>query len=256
MSAPWMEEREWMDIEPQGTVVPAEGFRFWFIDQRNMMLVPAVSQAQVDLFTKPDWLPHEVNEAHCGNGSETDTHLVPSLSCNCGFAALNHWDPRPARHSGGVVGKVDLWGRTIVGDLGYRAQFAKPSSFIHLTCRACQSVLAKDAKVHLEQHTHKRLSWQRVVASVLYCDDCANRGHYGGRDMAGFLHWEGTARELLESLSEAYDLPVEEPEQYCNHSRLEKWDDDPTGVWRCRQGCGSQLNVMVLGRYEKEHENG
>jgi hypothetical protein len=257
MSAPWMDEHDWKNIEPIGTVVPAEGFRFWYIDHRNWMLVPAVNKSEVDLFTKPDWMPHETNEAHClrhdGFSSLDQDHVVPGVDCNCGFAALNAWTVAPNNSFGGVVGKVDLWGRIIIGDKGYRAQYAKPASFIHVSCHLCRQVLSYDDRVFMEPArvpTWKKGTVAPIQKSLLYCHDCKHAIHLGRRE------WEGTVAEVLENLSKAYDLPVESPAMHCKHDVLFRMDD---GSFRCgvgrngrQTGCGTYLNVLVLGEVGKD----
>jgi hypothetical protein len=71
------------------------------------------------------WKPREMLEARCSLGA----HAAPNAECTCGVyahktrkAAIRH-----ARTIGGaVVGEVELWGKVVEHEHGYRAQYARP----------------------------------------------------------------------------------------------------------------------------------
>src|SRR4051812_13449700 len=71
------------------------------------------------------WRPGETLEARCPSGA----HLAPSAECTCGVyahktrkAAIKH-----ARMvSGAILGEVELWGKVVEHEHGYRAQYARP----------------------------------------------------------------------------------------------------------------------------------
>jgi hypothetical protein len=65
--------------------------------------------------------------------AEQRAHEAPGASCTCGVYALIDkeqlelqflWPSLPS-----VYGRVNLWGRVIVAEKGYRAQFAYPAEF-------------------------------------------------------------------------------------------------------------------------------
>lgn len=72
----------------------------------------------------------EVPEARAASRAGSP-HSVPGADCTCGIYALRDreslglqflWPSMPA-----VWGRVSLWGRVVVADKGYRAQFAYPA---------------------------------------------------------------------------------------------------------------------------------
>lgn len=71
-----------------------------------------------------EWTPGEELHAEC----KVDNHPAPEVECNCGiFSMKNPEDLHRHISRGGknvVVGTVKLWGNTIVGTHGYRAEYA------------------------------------------------------------------------------------------------------------------------------------
>lgn len=55
---------------------------------------------------------------------------VPAGSCSCGiYAGTSLKSIEHYAHQSQIIGRVALWGRTIVADQGYRAEFAYPQAF-------------------------------------------------------------------------------------------------------------------------------
>lgn len=59
-------------------------------------------------------------------------HHSPDESCTCGIYAA-HSPDQCAGYGKYVLGRVNLWGRVIPGDKGYRAEFAYPSELFVLS---------------------------------------------------------------------------------------------------------------------------
>lgn len=56
-----------------------------------------------------------------------EKHAAPNETCSCGIYAASTENGVPA--GGNVYGKVNLWGKVVPGEKGYRAEFAYPSEF-------------------------------------------------------------------------------------------------------------------------------
>ena len=78
------------------------------------------------------WLPRQPLAAKCGAGTAHDAHEPPHLDCTCGvYASKNLEHLRKIgldRH--GVIGEVNLWGKLVEHEQGFRAQFAYPKSLV------------------------------------------------------------------------------------------------------------------------------
>jgi len=110
------------------------GYRAWRVNHKENgeWRLKAVGQDTT-------WEPKKKMEAVCatsrGNGSQPggQRHPVPQRDCTCGFWAFKSIDMLPAAlHGQGhrneirVIGSVDLWGRVIETEHGFRAQYAYP----------------------------------------------------------------------------------------------------------------------------------
>ena len=92
------------------------------------------------------WHPDQSLAARCrastvvGRGKATDdVHDAPHENCTCGIYAvktLHHF--RSAGYERyGIHGEVYLWGTVVEHELGYRAQFAYPKTFVRqIRCRS------------------------------------------------------------------------------------------------------------------------
>jgi hypothetical protein len=100
---------------------PVRAWRYWQTSPR--LRLRSVAQRHVE------WLPGQPINAVCIGGG----HPAPSAGCWCGVSGAKDLDalrqhglcvvPGPL-----VVGEVDLWGRILEEDYGYRAQHAVPAS--------------------------------------------------------------------------------------------------------------------------------
>lgn len=82
------------------------------------------------------WRPGVPVAAVCGR--PTDGHAAPDPVCGCGLHAAKDPGLLPTVHDGpvAVVGTVDLWGRIVEHEWGYRAALAYPRS-LRLVCSRC-----------------------------------------------------------------------------------------------------------------------
>jgi hypothetical protein len=138
-----------LDFNAPDGVQPIVGWRMWILE-RNKSWWPRYVQVR-ERYLRPDewlrslngnvWVPGERMEAVCvspGLGRIHKRHQAPDSTCNCGVYAFQSIDQRllassvlPPRDSlrEPVVGEVSLWGRIVVHQDGYRAQFAYPKRF-------------------------------------------------------------------------------------------------------------------------------
>jgi hypothetical protein len=89
------------------------------------------------------WAAGDSLRASCPSGK----HEAPRGECTCGIYAHKSW--ASASHqargvAGAVVGEVQLWGRVIEHELGYRAQFARPCALWLPVVFAAQSPRIED----------------------------------------------------------------------------------------------------------------
>lgn len=110
------------------------GFRVWSAFQepeRQGVLLPA-------FYPVPYPWARENNRALCAAGAD---HPAPDARCSCGFwgvynpaqvipACYDRAVESPGPLSFGVPGLVKGWGRVVIGDRGWRAQYAKPVALL------------------------------------------------------------------------------------------------------------------------------
>jgi hypothetical protein len=109
---------------------PIVGWRIWEIEEsKDERYVLAAATARAT------WLPRVRAEAHCHTtGGE---HTAPDAKCTCGLYAaktlvglleLGYAEraTRPSTNTIVAIGEVNLWGRIIETERGYRAQYAYP----------------------------------------------------------------------------------------------------------------------------------
>lgn len=80
------------------------------------------------------WEPRVAKEAFCayegGYETESATHPSPARDCSCGYWSFSSMDilmDALKAYSGvAVVGSIEIWGRVIECENGYRSQFAYP----------------------------------------------------------------------------------------------------------------------------------
>lgn len=112
-----------------GSIVGWRTWRLLMPQPRNGLLLQSVH-------TPTFWFPESVHEAECL--VERSLHPAPSGDCTCGFYSLKNTDfiDDPYTNVAGmnyshmeIMGEVEIWGRIIEGEIGYRSQFAKIKSF-------------------------------------------------------------------------------------------------------------------------------
>ncbi len=147
-----------MDIIPDRTV-PIVGWRVWIVLSDRRLRSP--------MFGIP-WVPRRAVSASCLARSPIlhapekaliRPHSVPSAECTCGiYASRNLSDlvsnqlPTSLRVSLRnqqnppwlIAGKVELWGRVLCGERGYRAEYAKPAAFLIPETKLDLAVLLED----------------------------------------------------------------------------------------------------------------
>ena len=84
------------------------------------------------------WLYKEESHFRCSLFSLS--HKTLDLSCTCGIYGWKKWRKEHLKEidEGSVFGLINLWGKVIEHDLGYRAEYAYPSEFI-IWCEICRS---------------------------------------------------------------------------------------------------------------------
>ena len=89
------------------------------------------------------WAAGDPLRASCPTGE----HEAPRGECTCGLYAHKSWASASLQArgvSGAVVGEVQLWGRVIEHERGYRAQFARPCALWLPVVFAAQSPRIED----------------------------------------------------------------------------------------------------------------
>jgi hypothetical protein len=134
------EEDRVVDVEP--STEPVIGWRIWNLsDEDGPVLQPAGSGSD-------GWPWQRPMEARCTTPRLLTGHLrrheAPDPDCRCGVYASRSLPrlvrrERPAWPPPPVIGRVALWGRTIVHERGWRARFAYPDR-LRLVCALCASV--------------------------------------------------------------------------------------------------------------------
>ena len=118
-----------MASEPNLYIEPTVGVRSWRWDSASARLVSLISNEV--------WEPNEPLTARCSKSHVAPPrpgtvaaalHDAPMKGCSCGIYAvktLSHLRLQDY-HNDGVLGLVQLWGRMLVGQKGYRAANAYP----------------------------------------------------------------------------------------------------------------------------------
>jgi hypothetical protein len=79
-------------------------------------------------FGKQVYMPCERAEAFCTIAAE---HMAPDETCSCGFYARKSFEAIDRdRTFGDVYGEVYMWGRVVIGEFGYRAQYMYPKRLV------------------------------------------------------------------------------------------------------------------------------
>lgn len=98
------------------------------------------------------WAPRQAHKAFCKGAGPRGRHHAPKPYCRCGIYALDHSGPLmspphptllvnsyPTRMA---VGEVSLWGKVVICEFGYRAEFAYPKSIMVFLRYASDSAIA------------------------------------------------------------------------------------------------------------------
>lgn len=100
-------------------VAPLTGWRGWKVDKNDLV---ALGQTAV-------WEPEKAVAAVC-TSNKAAGHAAPVKDCACGywsFKSLDTVQEALGRYSTvAVLGTVDIWGRVIECENGYRSEFAYP----------------------------------------------------------------------------------------------------------------------------------
>ena len=117
-------------------ITPVLGHRLWEVRQDRLWPL---------WFAWLPWVPQQVSRATCHQpqgpfasalaGRPLPLHSAPDPSCSCGIYAAAAADDLPSTWSGTkevlVWGVVALWGRVVIAERGWRAQFAHPVSLTY-----------------------------------------------------------------------------------------------------------------------------
>ena len=120
------------------SATPIVGWRLWnpfavqFVgDCDPRQFAHSVSFRLFSMKDTDHWPMHEAKVAHC---LRTDTdHCAPTEGCSCGVHAFSSL-PRLLTSTYGeariLIGEVDLWGKVVLTERGYRAEYAYPKRLI------------------------------------------------------------------------------------------------------------------------------
>ena len=106
--------------EPFWSPEPVQGWRMWTLRGNNL----------VGNFGQP-WRTGQIEAIHASDlrGSTHREHDAPDPDCRCGVNAYDTWERLVSRestdHHEAVIGLIDMWGKVIQHEQGYRAQHAK-----------------------------------------------------------------------------------------------------------------------------------
>lgn len=141
-------------------------FRVWGFDRTRLMLrslnaPPGRAAWVASVFASPEggWAHDDLLAATCRRGSQHgEDDPVPAKDCRCGIYGARDLNVvgRYLRHDAPVLGVVELGGRVIPAEQGYRAQYARVAA-----------ILVIDPALTLDHGTLRRLaSAYRVRALV------------------------------------------------------------------------------------------
>jgi hypothetical protein len=160
-------------------IEPIVGWRMWRLPPSALYVdlvgrfdggaMGAGSPAQVEAFwlrsgNGEPWIPGRALQARCRSGAPYGKAPVrhdessPTTGCRCGIYATETRDPllkflRLVRRSGlHVFGEVNLWGRVVIHQSGYRSQFAYPRRLWLLNRVGCPEELVKSVLERLETY--------------------------------------------------------------------------------------------------------
>lgn len=111
-------------------IEPIVGWRAWF--SFTELIAPYRSRLNSLCHAEVVWTPGETVVAVCPNQSilkEELRHDVPSAACSCGLYALKTLDQVVSLLDAGyyftAIGRVELFGRVLICENGYRAERAR-----------------------------------------------------------------------------------------------------------------------------------
>ena len=105
-------------------------WRTWSLAEDRRTRTPILRPIGSD---RRPWAPREAMRARsCRHRS----HRAPVEDCTCGLYAVEEPDLLRAARDPAVIGTVDLWGRVLEHERGYRAEFAYPQR-LALICAQC-----------------------------------------------------------------------------------------------------------------------
>ena len=100
-------------------ISPIIGYRVWRWDAAGLKSVCG-----------EPWFPGQPLAARCRAGNSHDSHEPPQTDCTCGIYAAKtfHHLCSAGYDRYGVHGEVNLWGKVVEHELGWRAQLAYPEN--------------------------------------------------------------------------------------------------------------------------------
>lgn len=183
-----------MTEEPTLIAGTLHGLREWRVERGALTLRSG------DFDDPTEWEPHgQWTRAVCGRPRlGAHAHAPPGRECACGLYAY-HPDRATARSAfvaakmGKVVGVAEAWGRVEVHVDGFRAQFARPHTFVR--------VPGRDARAEIEEiAAHHRAHVLSVSDGEELYEHC-RREHFGIAEHAleecfGAAYWTARLRDL------------------------------------------------------------
>lgn len=129
------------DYEVPDGITPLVGYRGWTV--KNDKLWSAYPEVR-----SVEWPTHQPLQSECisplripaadehdrRTPSAPKHYYSPHIDCTCGIYALHEFPKRggmtPWPRYKSVTGMIHGWGKIIVGDKGFRAQYAKPIALV------------------------------------------------------------------------------------------------------------------------------
>ena len=83
------------------------------------------------------WTPNQPLEAKCLRRTD-EPHESPHANCQCGLYAAKE----PTDSIGSITGTVEMWGRYVEHERGWRAEYAYPVALAACRCETCNGTIS------------------------------------------------------------------------------------------------------------------
>ena len=142
-------------VDQKDLTAQIRGFRGWELgfDGTAFLLISS---------HETKWTPKEPQKAKCMR-FYSEKHESPDVRCTCGLYGV-----REARNcQGSLLGAVEMWGRYVEHEVGWRSQFAYPVALSAVRCQTCKQVSSFSKTKYSVSVTSSKSPKIRIS-----CDDC------------------------------------------------------------------------------------